>query len=128
VTIQRIPLKPKRDLRIVEGTFEEILEKGRNDSNNEDFILAMIEGEKAILNQAEKLRSVYPNFMLIKRKTLALDKNAKLTVKERESKSDMELFQAFFEQVNPDNTVFTDEMKAVVDDIFSTLYKEDDPS
>jgi hypothetical protein len=66
--------------------------------------------------------------MLIKRKTLALDKNAKLTVKERESKSDMELFQAFFEQVNPDNTVFTDEMKAVVDDIFSTLYKEDDPS
>lgn len=128
VTIQRIPLKPKRDLRIVEGTFEEILEKGRNDSNNEDFILAMIEGEKAILNQAEKLRNVYPNFMLIKRKTHALDKNAKLTVKERESKSDMELFQAFFEQVNPDNTVFTDEMKAVVDDIFSTLYKEDDPS
>jgi hypothetical protein len=66
--------------------------------------------------------------MLIKRKTLALDKNAKLTVKERESKTDMELFQTFFEQVNPEDTVFTDEMKAVVDDIFSTLYKEDHPS
>jgi len=128
VNIQKIPLIPKRDLRIVKGTFEEILEKGRTDTNNEDYILAIIEGEKAILNQAEKLRNVYPNFMQIKRETLALDKNSKLTVKERESKTDQELFQAFFEQVNPEDTVFTDEMKAVVDDIFSTLYKEEDHS
>ena len=128
VNIQKIPLKPKRDLRIVQGTFEEILVKGRAETNNEDYILAIIEGEKAILNQAEKLRSVYPNFMQIKRETLALDKNAKLTVKERESKTDQELFQAFFEQVNPEDTVFTDEMKAVVDDIFSDIYKEDDQS
>ena len=122
VNIQKIPLKPKRDLRIVQGTFEEILVKGRAETNNEDYILAIIEGEKAILNQAEKLRSVYPNFMQIKRETLALDKNAKLTVKERESKTD-------HEQVNSEDTIFTDEMKAVVDDIFSDIYnKEDDQS
>ncbi|HPF16580.1 MAG TPA: exonuclease SbcCD subunit D [Thermotogota bacterium] len=128
VTIQKIPLKTKRDLRIIKGHFEEILEKGRTDTNNEDFILAIIEGEKAILNPIEKLRSVYPNIMKIEREAFAYNRNSKLTVKERESKTDMELFQAFFEQVNPENTVFTPEMKTVVDDIFSTLYKEDDHS
>ncbi|MEA1883705.1 MAG: exonuclease SbcCD subunit D [Thermotogota bacterium] len=128
VNVQRIPLKPKRDLRVVEGTFEEILENGRNDSKNEDFILAIIEGEKAILNTVEKLRSVYPNIMKIQREALVFNKNSKLTVKERESKTDMELFQAFFEQVNPEDTVFTDKMKTVVDDIFSDIYKEDDQS
>ena len=126
VKIQRIPLKPKRDLKIVKGTFEEILEKGRADSNNEDFILAIIEGEKAILNPVEKLRSVYPNIMKIQREALVFDKNSKLTVKERESKTDQELFQAFFEQVNPEDKVFTDKMKAVVDDIFSDVYKEEE--
>lgn len=128
VNIQKIPLKPKRDLRIVKGSFEEILEQGRADTNNEDFILVIIEGEKAILNPVEKLRSVYPNIMKIQREAIVFDKNSKLTVKERESKTDQELFQSFFEQVNPEDTVFTDEMKAVVDDIFSTLYKEDDAS
>jgi exonuclease SbcD len=128
VHIQKIPLKPKRDLRIIKGTFEEILENGKNDSNNEDYIQAIIEGEKAILNPVEKLRSVYPNIMKIQREDLVFNKNSKLTVKERESKTDQELFQAFFEQVNPEDTVFTNEMKAVVEDIFSTLYKEDDHS
>ena len=128
VSIQRIPLTPKRDLRIVKGTFEEILVKGNNDSNNEDFILAVIEEEKAILNPIEKLRAVYPNIMKIERAFDPFERTSKLTVRERESKSDTELFQAFFEQVTTKETVYTDEMKSVVEDIFSTIYKEDDPS
>lgn len=126
VSIKRIPLKANRDLRIVKGTFEEILEKGRNDNRNEDFILAVIEDEKAILNPIEKLRGVYPNVMKIERDLVAREKNSKLTVKERESKSDVELFEAFFEQITPEGTVYSDEMKKVVEDIFSTVYKEDD--
>ena len=126
ITIQKIPLTPQRDLRVIKGTFEEILKKGRADDKNEDFIMALIEGDKAILNPIEKLRAVYPNVMKIQRELLAQDRSSKLTVKERESQSDVELFEAFFEQVTSSEKKYTKEMKTVVEDLFSTVYKEDD--
>ena len=124
VRVERIPLKPHRDLRTVQGTFDEIIQTGQSDPNSEDYILAVIQEEKAILNPIEKLRAVYPNVMKIQRELSSLDGHAKLKAKDREALSDIELFKAFFEQVTPEGTAFTDEMKALAQDLFNTIYKE----
>lgn len=126
VKIDKIRLNPRKDLRIVKGGFDEIIQNGLNDENNEDFILAAIEGERELLNPIERLRAVYPNILKIEREALSFDKDSRLSVKERESKSDVELFEAFFEQVTPDETQFSDAMRTVVEDIFSMIYREDE--
>ncbi len=124
--IRKIELIPRKDLRIVKGGFDEIINKAQSDQNNQDFILAIIEGERALFHPIERLREVYPNVLKIEREALSFEKDSRLSVKERESKSDIELFEAFFEQVSSDETLFSDAMREVVEDIFSIIHREGD--
>jgi hypothetical protein len=47
-----------------------------------------------------------------------------LTVKQRESKNDIELFESFFKQVREGDDEFTEDMKQAVASIFDEIYKE----
>ena len=61
VTSRTVPLRSLRDLRIVDGTLEEILDAGRTDPKSDDYILARISDKHAVLDVMGKLRDVYPN-------------------------------------------------------------------
>ncbi len=52
-------LKPFRDLRVVEGSMDEILAGEASD----DYIYARILSNQPILNAAEKVRNIYPNMI-----------------------------------------------------------------
>lgn len=63
--ISKITLTPKRDLRIVSGSLEEILERGRQDQNREDYIMARLNNQELLIDPMSDLKAVYPNALAL---------------------------------------------------------------
>jgi len=124
VEIERKILQSSRDMRIIRGKIDELILNGKKDENREDFIMAVLENEKAVMNPIGRLREIYPNIMKLERVYSALDTESRMTVKQRESKNDVELFEAFFEQVGETGDEFSDEMRRAVTSIFDEIYQE----
>ena len=64
VTVEKRRLKPKHDMRTVEGTMEDI----QLHAVNEDYVFVKLLDETPVLFPMERIRSVYPNAMHIERK------------------------------------------------------------
>ena len=58
-----VPLKPLRDVRFVTGTLDDIIARGKDDPNKEDFIGAIVEG--TAINPMAQIREVYPNVLSV---------------------------------------------------------------
>ncbi|WP_374605575.1 exonuclease SbcCD subunit D [Niveibacterium sp.] len=69
--ITRVPLTPRRDLRILSGTLADIVSGAEHDPGRNDYVLARINDTGAILDAMSKLRSAYPNALSIERPQLA---------------------------------------------------------
>ncbi|PLX72592.1 MAG: exonuclease sbcCD subunit D [Azoarcus sp.] len=68
--VEQIALKPRRDLRIVEGTLEGIVAAAADDPGRADYVLARLSDSGALLDAMGKLRSAYPNALAIERPAL----------------------------------------------------------
>lgn len=96
IDFKRIPLVPRRDLRIIEGSFQELLQGPSSD----DFVLARVLGREAILDALGKLRDVYANILHIERPDFASDMyNRPGGVKDVRRLDDSDLFAAFYKEV-----------------------------
>lgn len=96
-TVEKRTLKPRRDLRTVEGYMEEILKM----SASEDYVFVKLLDETPVLSPMEKVRSVFPNAMHVERHhymNLAMTNNSEEAI-ERRKMTDLELFQAFYKEV-----------------------------
>ena len=125
IDIELKELKPLRDLRIIKGKLEELIEESRNtDDAKEDFIQAILTDDGELMNPMEKLRSVYPNTMLITRERKREYSEDKTSAKgEYKSKGKLELFKDFYQDLG--NGEYTDEKETVlVKTINSVLKKE----
>ncbi|MBW7861800.1 MAG: exonuclease SbcCD subunit D [Rhodocyclaceae bacterium] len=71
VRIERIALKPPRDLRCLRGTLAELIEGGRRDPAREDYVFACLTDRGALLDPVARLRAVYPNVLGCERTVLA---------------------------------------------------------
>ncbi len=93
VSFEHVNLKPRRDVRVVEGTVDEL----RQFEQTEDYIHANLTDKNHVLNAMEKLRnSAFPNILSIKFVNLEReleDSNANL----RDDVSVLEQFADFFE-------------------------------
>lgn len=94
-------LQPLHDMRKIKGSLKELMkEEVYALADTKDYIQATLTDTEELLDPIGTLRSVYPNIMQI-----ILDKNQKEVeykeqrYEERKSKSAMELFQEFYEQV-----------------------------
>lgn len=58
-----ISLKPLRDMRVIQGKFDDILQQARLDTCTEDFIRAELFDETAIYEPMRRLKEVYPNIL-----------------------------------------------------------------
>ena len=111
-----VPLKPLRDMRVIEGPIEELLkEENYKGTNLEDFIRAIITNEEPIYDAIGQIRKIYPN-------TLRLDiKNSKSAqnlesdftkIDNIKQKDELELFDEFFEFQN--NVKLNDNQKEIM--------------
>lgn len=96
---EHLPLQPKRDLRIIEGELETIIEQGRTDEKADDYLLVKLTDSKDILDPMGQLRAVYPNVLQLERLSFAVSSGNRLVTNLGNRKTELEVFDDFFEQV-----------------------------
>jgi len=100
--IERIALSPRRDVRRIEGTLEDILEKARSDENQDDYIMVTLLDRQPVLNAMGRLREVYPNTLHIERPLVAPSTVHAQAPADHLRLSEAEMFSSFFSQVTGD--------------------------
>lgn len=120
--IEYIPLIPKRDIRQIRGTFEEILKMSEKDQNSrEDYIDIILTDEQEILDAIYTLRSVYPNIL-----QLTYDNSVtrnELTIGEMEKISisnPMQMFEEFY--LNRSGSELKAEQKKYVNELIDSIW------
>ncbi|MEJ2200844.1 MAG: exonuclease SbcCD subunit D [Desulfuromonadaceae bacterium] len=123
VAIEQIPLTPRHDLRILEGSLDELLAAGRNDPQRDDYLLVRLSDTHAILDVMSKLREVYPHVLHLERPGL-LARNEGLEVnRERLKKGELAMFEDFYDQVS--GRALSEEQRQIVADSLDALYREE---
>lgn len=96
--IELVPLVPKRELRQIKATFDEIMKNSKNDPYNaEDFIDVILTDENDVLDAISTLRSVYPNILIItydNKATKAAESVEKFDAVDE--KKPLDVFEAFY--------------------------------
>lgn len=118
-------LNPIRDLRVLKGNIEDLIEEGRNlEKGKEDYIQAILTDDGELMNPMERLRTVYPNTMLITRERKREYSEDKTSAKgEYKRKSKKDLFKEFYESLG--NGDYTDEKEAVLVDVINEVLKKE---
>ena len=117
VTVEAVPLSPRRDVRRVEGTLAELLEGGLADPRSDDYVLASLLDRGALLDPIGQLRAVYPNTLSIERPLYEIIGAADQRRPRPGSVGDLELFGTFFRYATGDELSVAEraELAAVID-------------
>lgn len=113
--IEEVALGARRDVRVLEGTLEEIRRSAETDTSRDDYVLARLTDRGAILDAIGKVRDLYPNCLRVDREAFfaarSEDAGPRLDLRQH---GEAELFDAFFAEVTgapPDE----DEARAFAD-------------
>lgn len=125
INVELKELKPLRDLRIIKGNIEDLICEGRNiEEGKEDYIQAILTDDGELMNPMEKLKSVYPNTMLISRERKKnVSKENTLSKGEFRKKSKIDLFKNFYEAYGSGEYNYKKE--AVLIDTIKEVLKEE---
>jgi len=102
IHIELVPLEPMRDMRIIRGPIDKLLDYEVYSSGNvDDYIEALVLDDDYVVDAIFKLRSVYPNILKLEysnNRTLLFNNNDdELDVRD---KSPIELFKNFYFKQN----------------------------
>ncbi len=122
-TITHLPLTPLRDMRILEGDLETLLQQGATDPNNQDYLLIRLTDQNALLDPMTKLRQVYENVLHIE-KTWLQDSGALQVNREILKRGELEMFQDFFKQVSG-NDLTIEQQEAIKQIITTTVNSQE---
>lgn len=119
-------LKPKKDLREIEGHLDELMDPAFYEKQNlDDYLKITLFDEGALLDPINKLRQVYPNVLHLERRIAVTDmkkKSSFLSMKE-EKKSELDLFKQFYEQMT--TSEFTEDKQQVMTDVIEKVLREE---
>ncbi|MBP6115740.1 MAG: exonuclease SbcCD subunit D [Neisseriaceae bacterium] len=96
--IAHLPLRPLRDMRIIEGSLAEVKAQGALDPAAEDYVLVRLTDPNALLNAMEQVRSVYPNVLHLERVAFNQERPVNLSQSQLK-RGPLALFDDFYEQV-----------------------------
>lgn len=105
VGVERVALSPRRDLRCIEGTLDEVIGGAARDPARDDYLRITLTDRGALLDPMGKLRAVYPNVLEIERPALfdplaASDgTSARAASADHRRLGEVELFESFFREV-----------------------------
>ena len=103
VTVNTVPLIPKRDLAELRGTYEELTFRGfyEGTSYREDYVRIILTDEEDIPDAVNKLRTIYPNLMKLDYDNKRTRAGVRLDGAEDVRRKDpLELLEEFYEKQN----------------------------
>lgn len=119
---QHLPLNPLRDMRILEGEFNTLLEQGKVDPNNEDYLLVRLTDRHAILDPMAKLREVYPNVLQLEKPGMLITGEQQMS-REKLKHSELDMFRDFFQQISGQE--LSKEQDEVIRETIAELHKQE---
>ena len=124
VTMEKQTFQPRRDMRRVEATIDDILKM----EGNEDYIFVTLLDDAPVLSPMEKIRTIFPNAMHVTRKydTILAKTEGNKYRKPVKELTDTERFQAFYKEVKgfAASEETTENFKKVLDDLIQTNYDD----
>lgn len=120
ISHQHLPLNPIRDMRVIEGQFADILDQGKVDPKNQDYLLIRLLDKHAILDPMGKLREVYPNVLHLERPNLTNNINHTMD-RDALKRSEYDMFKDFYSQVQGEE--MSKEQQLVVSQLIDELSK-----
>ncbi|WP_107841133.1 exonuclease SbcCD subunit D [Metasolibacillus meyeri] len=94
VTVTKRPFIPRRDLRMVEGTLQEILQH----KESEDYVFIRLTDTTPVIGAMEQLRTVYKNALHVERKTIFVERDEERVIM-RDQLDERTLFQGFMKEM-----------------------------
>lgn len=124
--IRTVPLIPKRDMREIKGSFDEIvLKENYRETNTDDYMHITLTDENDIPDAIGKLRIIYPNLMKIDYDNTRTRNNNRIdTVENIEFKTKLQLFCELFEQQN--NRPMSEEQLEFSQQLIDSIWGEDE--
>ncbi|WMJ76802.1 MULTISPECIES: exonuclease SbcCD subunit D [unclassified Sedimentibacter] len=123
ITIQELEVVPSRDIRVIRGTYEEILKIAENDLKKDDYIKIEMTDKYAGMEAVEVFRSYYENLLNITGKVNEAEEN-ELTVNELYTLSPNDILEKFYKEATGND--LTDEQNDLFNQaLFSVEGKED---
>ena len=121
VEIRTIPLKPVHDMREIRGTYDELmLKKTWEGTATDDYLHVVLTDEDDVPDAMARMRTIYPNIMKIdydnQRTQASSDVGGAGDI---EHKSEIELFNEFFEKQN--GQPLSDEQRSFAEEILEGL-------
>ena len=122
VCIEKVPLKPLRDLRKIRGTYMELMSKDFYEgTETDDYLQITLTDEEDVPDGMAKLRTVYPNLMQLVYDNSRTRQSRQVEVTEHvEQKSEIELFEEFYEIQN--NQPMNEEQQNFVKKLLEELH------
>ncbi|AOZ01810.1 exonuclease sbcCD subunit D [Cupriavidus sp. USMAHM13] len=99
VRIEPIALRPRRDLRVLQGTLAELVAGAATDPGRDDYIHAVLTDTGALLDPMARLRQGYPNTLALERAVLARSGTAGAAGRRLRELDTATLFADFFREV-----------------------------
>ena len=122
IALSYLPIKPLRDVRIIEGELESILDNGKTDIQSNDYVLVRLTDTHAILDAMGKLRSVYPNILHLEKPGIMKIGDQKSINREQLKRSELDMFRDFFTQVSGEK--LSDNQDQAIENIMQTLHSK----
>ena len=117
VSVEQLKLTPQKDLRVIEGLLEELVEQGKTDPRNNDYLLAKLTDKQDILDPMGQLRKIYPNVLQLERTQFVLSNGSRLVADVGLKRTEQQVFNDFFAQVIGGD--LTEEQTALLIDIIA---------
>lgn len=128
IKLSTIPLHPIRDLRIIKDKLENLLNDEKYTGGNcEDYIHAIITDEEDVYDPIGKLRTVYPNILVLERENTKtkVNENSKTSASgDVAHRSPMDLFEEFYK--NQNNVELNERQRKIMTDLIMELGGEEE--
>jgi len=109
-----------RDMRKIEGYFEDILEASYHDESKDDYIHISLFDEDEILDGMNRLREVYPNIMTFSYNNTGTNSTDVKYEMRQSSKDPFDLFKEFYELRN--NKQLDERKTKIIEDIIKDVW------
>ena len=123
--LRTIPLIPKRDMRKIRGTYEELTTKtSYENTNTDDYIHVTLTDEFNVADAIQKLRVIYKNIMKLEYDNMRTRESRKINLDDMviENKNPLEIFSEFYKLQN--NKEMNDEQKEIIKRIMEEVWEE----
>lgn len=116
IKLSMIPLKPRLDMRVIRGSFEEVMSE-----KSLDYVHIELTDEVEIMNALSKLRENYKNLMKMSYDNTRTQKSVNIEgAMAVDKKSPLELFSELYEQQN--NQDMTEEQKKFITESIERIW------